>query len=360
MGELPFPSFLFCKESWVGKFGAMDPFTLQRVFLSFMLGVGTQIILRMYLRRRRECYLVDYTCYKPPDERKIITEISIYISGRQEPLNAEKLNFQWMVYLRSGLGEETYVPRFLFNEKIVATFEEAQIEMGECFVAVLDELFAKTGVAPAEIDILIVNVSTFNPSPSHTAWIVNRYKMKENIKTFNISGMGCSAGGIAVEMSRDLLGVYRNSYAVLVGTENITVTIYEGSNKSMMLTNCLFRVGGNALLLSNKPTDASRAKMKLVHSVRTNTAAHDDAYGSVMVEEDADGITGVSLSHSLIEVAGKGVTKNMVVLGPKVLPITELLYYDYNHVCTNVLKINLEPFIPNKQTNGYLRPESFS
>eukprot|EP01018_Ginkgo_biloba_P009408 Gb_15648 [translate_table: standard] len=149
--------------------------------------------------------------------------------------------------------------------------------------------------------------------------------MKETIKTFNISGMGCSAGGLAVEMARDLLGVYRNSYAVLVGTENITVTIYEGSNKSMMLTNCLFRDGGNALLLSNKPTDASRAKMKLVHSVRTNTAAHDDAYGSVMVEEDADGIPGISLSYSLIEVAGKGVTKNMVVLGPKVLPITELL-----------------------------------
>jgi len=33
--------------------------------------------------------------------------------------------------------------------------------------------------------------------------------------------------------------------------------------------NTLFRVGGSAVLLSNKPMDGFRAKYKLLHTVRT-------------------------------------------------------------------------------------------
>eukprot|EP01018_Ginkgo_biloba_P009421 Gb_17018 [translate_table: standard] len=297
---------------------------------------------------RRHCYLVDYSCYKPPSYRKLNTEASIYMSLKHEPVFVDQLDFQWKIYLRSGLGEETYVPRFLFNEEAEATLDEAKLEMEECFVAVLDELFAKTAVAPQQIGILIVNVSTFSPAPSHTAWIVNRYKMKENVKTFNVSGMGCSAGVIAIDMVKDMFKVSSDSYAVVVGTENITLNAnYMGNDKSMMLTNCLFRVGGYALLLSNKSGDASRAKMKLLHTVRTNVAADDTSYGSVICKEDAEGNTGISLSPSLIDVAGKAVTNNMGSLGPKVLPLSEQLYYVYNVACIKILKMNLKPYIPN-------------
>nr|ADE75636.1 unknown [Picea sitchensis] len=177
---------------------------------------------------------------------------------------------------------------------------------------------------------------------------MNRYKMKESVKTFNLSGMGCSANVIAVDMAKDLFKIYHDSYALVVGTENTTVNAnYGGSDKAMMLTNCLFRVGGNAVLLSNKAKDAARAKMKLLHVVRTNVAADDEAYGCVMSKEDAEGFYGIGLRQSLIEVAGNAVRKNMTTLGSKVLPITELLYYAYNVFCIKALKRNLKPYIPN-------------
>jgi len=69
----------------------------------------------------------------------------------------------------------------------------------------------------------------------------------------------------------------------------------------MMLTNCLFRVGGNAVLLSNKPKDAARAKMKVMHVVRTNVTVDDEA--CVMAKEDADGLYGIGLRRSPIYVA---------------------------------------------------------
>ena len=58
-----------------------------------------------------------------------------------------------------------------------------------------------------QVDILIVNCSLFNPTPSLSAMIVNYFKMKSNIVSYNLSGMGCSAGVISISLARELLQV---------------------------------------------------------------------------------------------------------------------------------------------------------
>ena len=57
------------------------------------------------------------------------------------------------------------------------------------------------------MDILIVNCSLFNPTPSLCAMIINHFKFNSNIVSYNLSGMGCSAGVIAVSLARELLQV---------------------------------------------------------------------------------------------------------------------------------------------------------
>lgn len=73
--------------------------------------------------------------------------------------------------------------------------------------ASIDEVLGKTGVSTKEIGVLIVNCSLFNPLPSLSAMIVNRYKLRGNIITYNLGGMGCSAGLISMDLARDLLQV---------------------------------------------------------------------------------------------------------------------------------------------------------
>ena len=58
-----------------------------------------------------------------------------------------------------------------------------------------------------QVDILIVNCSLFNPTPSLCAMIINHFKFNSNIVSYNLSGMGCSAGVIAVSLARELLQV---------------------------------------------------------------------------------------------------------------------------------------------------------
>lgn len=58
-----------------------------------------------------------------------------------------------------------------------------------------------------------------------------------------------------------------NSYAVVVSMENITLNWYFGNNRSMLLSNCIFRMGGAAILLTNCRREKYRSKYQLVHTV---------------------------------------------------------------------------------------------
>jgi len=51
-----------------------------------------------------------------------------------------------------------------------------------------------------------------------------------------------------------------------------------GNLKSCLITNCLFRLGGVAALLSNRPGDRHLAKYRLDHVARTHLGADDTAY----------------------------------------------------------------------------------
>ena len=46
--------------------------------------------------------------------------------------------------------------------------------------------------------------------------------------------------------------MYPNCRALVVSTENITQNWYFGEERSMLIPNCLFRIGGAAIVLSNR------------------------------------------------------------------------------------------------------------
>ena len=58
-----------------------------------------------------------------------------------------------------------------------------------------------------QIDILVTNCSLYCPTPSLSAQIVNKFKMRSNVITYSLGGMGCSAGVIAIGLAKELLQV---------------------------------------------------------------------------------------------------------------------------------------------------------
>lgn len=299
------------------------------------------------MTRPRPVYLVDYSCYRAPDELKAPFKRFMDHSRLTGDFDESSLEFQRKILERSGLGEETYFPEAMHSIPPQPTMAAARLEAEQVMFGALDNLFANTSIKPRNIGILIVNCSLFNPTPSLSAMIVNKYKLRGNIRSFNLGGMGCSAGVIAIDLAKDLLQIHRNTYAVVVSTENITQNWYFGNKKAMLIPNCLFRVGGSAVLLSNKSHDRRRAKYKLVHVVRTHKGADDKAFRCVYQEQDDAGKTGVSLSKDLMAIAGGALKTNITTLGPIVLPISEQLLFFATLVVKKLFNKNLKPYIPD-------------
>ncbi|KAJ8763527.1 hypothetical protein K2173_002410 [Erythroxylum novogranatense] len=299
------------------------------------------------MSRPRSVFLVDYACYKPPSKLQVKYEQFMEHSKLTGDFDDSSLEFQRKILERSGLGEETYVPEAMHFIPPRPSMQAAREEAEQVMFGSLDILFANTRIKPKDIGILVVNCSLFNPTPSLSAMIVNKYKLRGNIRSFNLGGMGCSAGVIAIDLAKDMLQIHRNTCAVVVSTENITQNWYFGNKKSMLIPNCLFRVGGSAVLLSNKPKDRRRAKYKLVHVVRTHKGADDKAFKCVYQEQDDNGKTGVSLSKDLMAIAGGALKTNITTLGPLVLPISEQLLFFATLVAKKLLNAKVKPYIPD-------------
>uniref|UniRef100_A0ACD5UQ65 Uncharacterized protein n=1 Tax=Avena sativa TaxID=4498 RepID=A0ACD5UQ65_AVESA len=335
---------------WSRRLGRdVDPAVLQSSDPVAWLGTAMLIVAVCFIKRPRPVYLVEFACYRPGDEHAISKDGFLDMTKSTGVFKADALDFQTKITKRSGLGDRTYLPSGIQSRPPQLSMAEARAEAEAVMFGCLDELFAATGIDPCrDVQVLIVNCSLFNPTPSLASMVVNHYKMREDIKSFNLGGMGCSAGLVAVDLARDLLQANPDSYAVVLSTENITLNWYFGNDRSMLLSNCIFRMGGAAVLLSNRGADAPRAKYRLLHTVRTHKGAADECLNCVYQREDAGGNVGVSLARELMAVAGDALKTNITTLGPLVLPLTEQLKFLRSLVLHRVLRARgVRPYMPD-------------
>ncbi|XP_057528668.1 3-ketoacyl-CoA synthase 5-like [Amaranthus tricolor] len=284
------------------------------------------IFIIHYISRPHTVYLVDYSNYRPPTILRV--PFPSFVEHSRIIVDDNKIvDFQMKILGRSGLGDETCLPPAIHyippNPTTDAAHEEAKTIIFSC----LDKLFSNTGLKPKDVDILILNCGLFSPTPSLCATLVNKYKLRSDIASYNISGMGCSAGLISVDLAKDLLQIHPNSNAVIVSTEILTPNYYQGSDRAMLLPNCLFRMGGAAVLLSNKTTCRSHAKYQLLHLVRTHKGSDNKSFKCITRVEDNKGKLGISLQKDVMTIAREALKSNITTIGPLVLPTSEKILF---------------------------------
>ncbi|KAF8670760.1 hypothetical protein HU200_050427 [Digitaria exilis] len=276
-------------------------------------------------RRPKDVYLIEYGCFRPkPCYRAPFATCREHAHLMPYLIDEESISFAIRLLERSGLGEETCVPEAYHymppDRSLAASREETELVI---FSAV-DDVFARaSGVRPEDIDVVILNCSIFTPTPVFADMVVNRYKLRADVQNVNLSGMGCSAGLVSVGLAKNLLQVSPpGTHVLVVSTEILSSQYYVGTERAMLLPNCLFRMGAAAMILSNSP---ERARFKLGRVVRTVTAARDADYRCVFQEEDEKGNTGIRLSKDLATTAGHALKSNIAAFGPLVLPASEQL-----------------------------------
>ncbi|KAK7311215.1 hypothetical protein RJT34_09206 [Clitoria ternatea] len=312
-------------------------------FLLYSFFTLSKLILH---RRGQSCYMLAYECFKPPEDTKLDTNTCAKIVLRNRNLRLDEFRFLLKTIVSSGIGENTYCPKTVLEGKeMCPTLKDTFDEIDEIMFDTLDNLFERTGFSPSDIDILVVNVSLFSPAPSLTAHIINRYKMREDIKAFNLTGMGCSASVVGIDMVQQLFKTYKNSLGIVVSTEDLGAHWYCGRDKKMMLSNCLFRSGGASMLFTNNPALKNRAILKLKHMQRTQFGADDEAYNCCIQVEDEQGFAGFRLTKSLVKSAAQALTVNLQAMAPKILPLWELARFFVVTVRSSMKKNELLPFL---------------
>ncbi|KZV31139.1 putative 3-ketoacyl-CoA synthase 20 [Dorcoceras hygrometricum] len=284
------------------------------------------LLLHIY-GKKNAIYLLDYTCYKPPYSCRAPMSLYAEYIELDDEFDDDAVAFQIKVLEKSGFSDETSIAPSLFRVPITKSLSFDRDEAKMVLFSLVKELLDKSSMRPKAIDILIINSCMFSTTPSLTAMVVNEFKMRSNIMSFNLSGMGCSAGIISIGLARDLLKVHRNSLALILSTEFMSMNWYTGKNRSMLLSNCLFRMGGAAILMSSRSQDRKKSKYSLQHVVRTNIARDDESYPCICQEEDDKKKTGISISRNILTVAGEAMKANLAMLGPKVLPFSQQFRY---------------------------------
>ncbi|KAK7331619.1 hypothetical protein VNO80_28356 [Phaseolus coccineus] len=312
-----------------------------------LAAIALILILLYFCFRRRTVYLLDYVCYMPPDHLRVPYS---HMLEHFEICNfdQEKIDFEMKVLERSGIGVEACMPESVHELPPNDSMKLAQEEVELVLFRIVKDLLSKHKVNPKRIDILVSNCSLFCPTPSIASMIINKFGFRSNIRSVNLSGMGCSAGLLSINLAKDLLKVHNNSLALVLSMEAVAPNGYRGNDKSMLIANVLFRMGGAAILLSSRKQDKPVAKYKLQHLVRTHTGSYDQAYKSVYQESDENEIVGVSLSRSLLTVAASALRTNITTLGPLVLPYSEQLRFGWSVICKKIwARESKEIYVPN-------------
>lgn len=300
------------------------------------------VVAAWLVRRSNPVYVLSFATFKPPDEWKCSHDDIIEMMRRQRCFNDESLGFMQRILERSGTGQATAWPPGILkslqpdapvaDRSMAASREEAETVIFD----VVEQALKKANVKPREIDILVINCSLFSPTPSLCAMVLSHFGMRSDVATYNLSGMGCSASLISIDLAKRLLGK-GNGKALVVSTEIITPNLYHGNDRGFLIQNTLFRCGGAAIVLSNNWLDGRRAWYKLLHTVRVQGTG-DAAYECVYEAEDANGERGVRLSKDIVKVAGKTMEKNLTTLGPQVLPLSEQAKVVWSIIVRYVLK----------------------
>ncbi|KAK7843035.1 3-ketoacyl-coa synthase 11 [Quercus suber] len=129
--------------------------------------------------------------------------------------------------------------------------------------------------------------------------------------------------------------------------ESMTLNWYRGNSRSMLLSNCLFRLEAAAILLPNRSSDRRHSKYQLIQTLRTYKGADDKCYNCVIQKEDMDKELGISLSKNLLTVAGETLKNNITTLGPLVLPLSEQIRFFVNLVGRKIFKMKIKQYVPD-------------
>ncbi len=138
-----------------------------------------------------------------------------------------------------------------------AAWLEAAEELG---VHAIDEALTRAGVSRGDLNALFVVSITGIASPSLDARLINRMRLRPNIKRTPIFGVGCAGGAVALSRAADYTRAYPDHTAALLSVEICSLTIQRDDlSMASLIAAGLFGDGAAAAVVTGPTTTAARS-----------------------------------------------------------------------------------------------------
>ncbi|KAE8670717.1 3-ketoacyl-CoA synthase 3 [Hibiscus syriacus] len=273
-------------------------------------------------KRNQHCYMLDYECFKAPDDRMLDTEACVKVVMRNKNLGLEQYRFLLKTIVSSGLGEETYGPGNVLDgrEEFPSETDAHSRWMRSCstlsIVSLRKQEFA-FGNRHTRCRCLVVFAVTF----------VDREH---------------DSRGPSATLVHDVCEPVRDRCEH--GIDQYTLVLWQGEVDDVIELPVPFWRGFDSFNKQNglKGSMLVQVKMRGENEHRTRRRG----LRMLHTGRRSTRLPGILLTKSLTKAAAKAFIGNLKILLPKILPLYELLRYAISTIGTKTTTEHRNPSAP--------------
>ncbi len=217
----------------------------------FITGVGTAAPLTRY--KQSECWAV-------LQESEIFTRLAPRSRALLRKVFSGQNGIETRALALDPLAEAfTITPnalhgRFERNAPVLAT-------------QAADRALKNAGVAPADIDAILISTCTGYLCPGLTSYVSERLGLKPGIFGLDLVGQGCVAAMPNLRTAEALLASGRANKALSICVEVCSAAFYLDDDPGVLISTCLFGDGAGAAVLSRQSSSNRSLEWKDSHSL---------------------------------------------------------------------------------------------
>jgi len=135
------------------------------------------------------------------------------------------------------------------QDELIARYQKYAVHTA---VEAASRALAAAGLAPEDLDGIVVNSCTGYLCPGLTSYVSEALGLRAEIRPYDLQGMGCGGAVPNLETAYNYLQAHAGHDVLSIAVEICSATMFHGESPDLLISNALFGDGAAAAVLTNR------------------------------------------------------------------------------------------------------------